>query len=135
MNLKQKSAEPFVRISKRGVAIPFWKAMLVRVIALAAALVICAVIIYAIVKLNPLKVYGAMFDGAFGTNKRSWVTIRDIMMLLLVAVGLAPAFSDAVLEHRRGRPDPLLGGIAAAACMIYLDNTCPAFRSSSSCLC
>jgi ABC-type uncharacterized transport system permease subunit len=121
MNLKQKSAEPFVRISKRGVAIPFWKAMWIRVVALAAALVICAVIIYAIVKLNPLKVYGAMFDGAFGTNKRSWVTIRDIMMLLLVAIGLAPAFRMR-FWNIGAEGQILIGGIAAAACMIYLDK-------------
>ena len=119
---KQKSTEPFVRISKRGVAIPFWRSILIRVIALIAALVICAVIIYAIVRLNPLKVYGAMFEGAFGTNKRIWVTIRDIMMLLIVAVGLAPAFRMR-FWNIGAEGQILMGGCAAAACMIYLGNT------------
>ncbi len=124
MNNKLKSSEPFVRISKRGVAIPFWRSMWIRAIALVAALVICAVIIYAIVKLNPLKVYGAMFDGAFGTNKRMWVTIRDMMMLLCIAVGLAPAFKMR-FWNIGAEGQVLIGGCAAAACMIYLGNTLP----------
>jgi len=119
MNKKPKSTEPFVRISKRGVAIPFWKSILIRVIAIVAALVICAVIIYAIVRLNPLKVYVAMFEGAFGTNKRVWVSIRDMMMLLLIAVGLAPAFRMR-FWNIGAEGQVLMGGIAAAACMIYL---------------
>jgi simple sugar transport system permease protein len=119
MKKKHKSTEPFVRISKRGVAIPFWRSMWIRAIALVAALLICAVIIYAIVKMNPLKVYGAMFDGAFGTNKRMWVTIRDMMMLLMVAVGLAPAFRMR-FWNIGAEGQVLMGGIAAAACMIYL---------------
>ncbi|NLC77649.1 MAG: ABC transporter permease, partial [Clostridia bacterium] len=89
MQPELKHTEPFVRISKRGVPFPVWKAMGIRLLALLAALVLCAVIIFAIVKLNPLKVYGAMFEGAFGTNKRMWVTIRDMMMLLCIALGLA----------------------------------------------
>ena len=100
-----KVNEPFVRVSKRGVAMPVWKAFSIRGIALVAALAICAIIIFAIVKMNPLKVYGAMFEGAFGTDKRMWVTIRDMMMLLCIAIGLAPRIPDAILEHRSGRPD------------------------------
>ena len=114
-----KHTEPFVRISKRGVAIPFWKATGIRVLALVAALIICAVIIFAIVKLNPLKVYGAMFEGAFGTNKRMWVTIRDMMMLLCIAVGLAPAFRMR-FWNIGAEGQVLVGGIVSAACMIYL---------------
>ena len=84
--------EPFVIVSKRGIAIPFWRAIGIRAIALVSALIISAIVIYLIVEMNPLKVYSAMFEGAFSTNKRMWVTIRDMMMLLCIAVGLAPAF-------------------------------------------
>src|SRR5690554_6497852 len=92
MNHENTYTEPFIRISKRGVPIPIWKAMGIRAMALLASLLVCAIIIFSIVKLNPLKVYGAMFEGGFGTDKRMWVTIRDTMMLLCIAIGLAPAF-------------------------------------------
>ena len=90
--MNKERREPWVRIAKRGVVLPRWKAWGIRGIALVGALVLCAIIIYSIVELNPLKVYGAMFEGAFGTNRRMWVTIRDTMMLLCIGIGLAPAF-------------------------------------------
>ena len=119
--MKREHKEPFVRISKRGVVMPTWKAWGIRGISLVAALVICAIIIFAIVKLNPLKVYGAMFEGAFGTNKRLWVTIRDAMMLLCIAVGLAPAFKMR-FWNIGAEGQILMGAIASAGCMVYLSK-------------
>lgn len=109
--------EPFVRIAKRD-SIPTLKAWIIRIIGLVLALVVCAFIIYALVKLSPIKVYQAMFKGAFGTNKRSWVTIRDAMMLLCIGVGLAPAFKMR-FWNIGAEGQILVGGIATAACMIY----------------
>ena len=103
---------------------PLWKAIGVRAIAFTIALIICGFIIYAIVKLNPLKVYGAMVNGAFGTNNRMWATIRDTMMLLCIAVGLAPAFRMR-FWNVGAEGQILAGGITSAACMIYLGNSMP----------
>ncbi len=123
MKRKRESREPLIRISKRGL-LPTWKSWSVRGIALAASLVVCAIVIYIIVKLNPLKVYGAMFEGAFGTEKRTWVTIRDTMMLLCIALGLSPAFRMR-FWNVGAEGQVLAGGIVAAACMIYLGKTVP----------
>lgn len=116
--------EPFLRISKRGGVMPAWRAWGIRALGLALSLVVCSIIIYSIVKMNPIKVYGAMIQGAFGTNKRSWVTIRDTMMLLCIAIGLAPAFRMR-FWNVGAEGQILVGGIAAAACMIYWGNTIP----------
>lgn len=118
-----KANEPFVRITKRD-GLPFWQGWLFRLIALALALVVCAIIIFAMVKLNPLKVYGAMWQGAFGSNKRIWVTLRDTMMLLCIGVGLAPAFKMR-FWNIGAEGQILVGGIATAACMIYLGSSMP----------
>jgi hypothetical protein len=83
--------EPLIRISKRT-GISHGKAWGIRGIALLLSLVVSGFVIFAIVKLSPIKVYAAMFDGAFSTPKRSWATIRDSVMMLCIAVGLAPAF-------------------------------------------
>ncbi|MBR5292686.1 MAG: ABC transporter permease [Clostridia bacterium] len=121
--MKVESKEPLFRISKRG-AMARGKAWGIRLIAVALSLVVCAFIIFAIVKMNPLKVYGAMFEGAFSTSKRTWVTIRDTMMLLCIAVGLAPAFKMK-FWNIGAEGQILMGGIAAAACMIYIGNKLP----------
>jgi len=121
--MKIESKEPLFRISKRG-EMARGKAWGIRLMAVALSLIVCAFIIFAIVKLNPLKVYGAMFEGAFSTSKRTWVTIRDTMMLLCIAIGLAPAFKMK-FWNIGAEGQILMGGIAAAACMIYIGNKLP----------
>ena len=114
---------PLVRIAKRD-AMVWWKRWCVRVIAVLLALLVSAVVIYAIVKMSPLKVYFAMWDGAFGTTRRTWITIRDTMMLLCIGVGLAPAFKMR-FWNIGAEGQILVGGIATAACMIYLGASLP----------
>ncbi len=112
--------EPFVRIARRSTI--YWaKAWGIRAAAIVAALVVDALIIYFITKLNPLSVYGTMFDGAFGSTRRVWMTLREMMMLLCIAVGLAPAFKMR-FWNVGAEGQVLVGGIATAACMIYLKD-------------
>ena len=89
--MMKQHKEPILRIAKRdSIATP--KAYGIRILAVVLALAVSGLFIYAVTKLNPFQVYEAMFKGAFGTERRSWVTIRDAMMLLAIGVGLAPAF-------------------------------------------
>ena len=112
--------EPLLRIAKRDV-IPFYKAWGIRLIAILLSLVVCAGVIYAIVKMNPLDVYATMFKGAFGTQRKIWATTREVMMLLCVSVGLAPAFKMK-FWNIGAEGQILVGGVATAACMIYFGN-------------
>ena len=109
-----------LRIQKR-MNMPLWAQWLVRLAAIVLALLIDAVIIYSLTKMNPLKVYSTMFTGVFGTERRIWNAIRDIMMLLCIGVGLAPAFKMK-FWNIGAEGQILVGGIAAAACMIYLKD-------------
>lgn len=111
------SREPLVRIVKKE-GTPFWKGMLIRLCALVIALILCALIIVAIINVNPLKVYGTMWEGAFGTSKRMWFTLRDTATLLCIAVGLAPAFAMK-FWNVGAEGQVLMGGIATVACMKY----------------
>ena len=123
--------EPLIRIAKRD-SMPFWQSTLIRVLSIILALVVCGVIIYLLVKVNPLEVYKSMVEGAFGAfkkdykffNRRTWITIRDTMMLLCIAVGLAPAFKMR-FWNIGAEGQILVGGIATAACMIYLKTLPP----------
>ena len=114
---------PLVRIAKRD-AMVWWQRWCVRLASVVLALLVCAVVIYAIVKMSPLKVYFAMWDGAFGTPRRTWITVRDTMMLLCIGVGLAPAFKMR-FWNIGAEGQILVGGIATAACMIYLGSSLP----------
>lgn len=122
--IKHEDREPLIRISKRA-SIKRTRAWSIRGVALIAALLISGLVIFAIVKLNPVKVYISMLQGAFGTTRRSWITIRDAMMLLCVGIGLAPAFKMR-FWNIGAEGQILVGGIATAACMIYFGNSVPA---------
>ena len=91
MSQIKQGHEPLLRIAKRD-GISRSKAYTIRIVAVLLSLVVSGIFIFAVTKLNPLEVYEAIYDGALGTTKRSWVTIRDTMMLLCIGVGLAPAF-------------------------------------------
>ena len=76
--------EPFARMVKRD-HISVGKAWSIRLIAVALSLVVAALVIVAITKQNPIEVYLGIIDGAVGSNRRIWVTIREMMVLLWVS--------------------------------------------------
>ena len=112
--------EPFVRISRRG-SITRRQSWTVRAIAILLALIVCGFVIMAIVHMNPIDVYIAMFQGSFGTGRRLWITLRDMALLLLVGVALAPAFKMK-FWNLGGEGQLLMGGVVTAACMLYLTD-------------
>jgi simple sugar transport system permease protein len=118
-----EAREPFVRITKRS-GLPRLKAWGIRLLAIFLALVVCAAVIYVIVHMNPVRVYATMFRGAFSTARRTWVTVRDTMMLLIIGVGLAPAFKMR-FWNIGAEGQILAGGLATAACMIYWGGRMP----------
>ena len=95
--------------------------LLVRVIGLVLALAVSGVLIYAITKLNPIDVYAEMANGVFGTSRRVWTWLRDLALLLLVAVGLAPAFKMR-FWNIGAEGQILVGALATSACMIYMGS-------------
>ena len=99
-NTEQRDAsrhDPFLRIVKRN-SLHWWQNLLIRLAAVILAMAVCAMVIYGIVHLNPLLVYGSIWNGAFGTVTRTWITIKETAFLLCIAVGLA--------EYWRGRTNP-----------------------------
>ncbi len=118
--IEHEIKEPFVRIARRK-SMVWWKAWGVRLIGFLLSLIISALVIFLIVKMNPLKVYQTMFDGVFGSKMRFWNTIRDLMILLLVSVALAPAFKMK-FWNIGAEGQILIGGCATAVCMIYFSH-------------
>ncbi|MCD8104155.1 MAG: ABC transporter permease [Lachnospiraceae bacterium] len=115
--------EPFLRMSKRE-SISLWKEALIYFVAILLALIVCAGVIYALVQMNPIDVYKAIFDGALGSKRRIWITVRDTLTLLCIGVGLAPAFRMR-FWNIGAEGQILVGGVAAAALMINLADKIP----------
>lgn len=122
---KKKYREPLARIAKRD-TISVLLSWGIRAGAVLLSLIVSAVVIYSITKMNPVKVYAAMFEGAFGSQRKFWITIRDTMSLLCIGVALAPAFKMR-FWNIGAEGQVLVGGIATAACMIYLGDVLPTY--------
>ena len=88
------------------------------IIALILALIVCGAVIVALVKMNPVDVYKAIWDGAMGSERRIWQTIRDTMVLLCIAIGLAPAFKMKFWNI--GAEGQILVGAVAQVRLVFL---------------
>lgn len=121
--MSKTAAEPLVRISKRE-GTTFVQKVLVRAIAILLALVVDAFFIFFVTGLNPISVYGVMWNGTFmNTTRFSWA-LRDLSSLLCIAIALAPAFKMR-FWNIGGEGQTLMGCLASASCMILLRDVLP----------
>lgn len=117
--------EPWIRLKKRS-SVSIGKAVGIRCIAVVLSLLVCALIIVAITGQNPVEVYQGIIDGAVGTKRRTWVTIRETMTLLIIAIGLAPVFKMR-FWNIGAEGQVLVGGVCTAALMIYCKDAIPSW--------
>ena len=71
---------------------PWYTAWAIRLGAIVAALLVCALVTTVTTGENPIAVYGAMISGAFGTARRSWITFQGMAVLLCISLAVTPAF-------------------------------------------
>ncbi len=118
-----KVRTPLFHIVKRE-DIPWWRRWIIRAIAIILALILCGIISMALTGENPFSIYGAMLHGAFGTSRKIWVLVQNIAILLCISVALAPAFKMR-FWNLGGDGQTIIGGLAAAACMITMSGSLP----------
>lgn len=121
MNKKKK--EPLFHIVKRD-ALPWYQSMGIRALAILLALILCAIVTTITTGTNPIQVYKSIFIGAFGSVRKTWITFQNIAILLLISLALTPAFKMK-FWNIGGEGQVLIGGLAAAACMICLSDKMP----------
>lgn len=116
-----KKREPLFHIVKRN-AIPWWKAWIIRAIAILAAVIVCSVVTILLTKQNPVMVWVAMFKGAFGTDRIIWRLFRDVALLLCVALAVTPAFKMR-FWNCGAEGQVLMGCLATFAVVRFLGGT------------
>lgn len=121
--METKVKEPLFHISKRD-NLSVKRKVVVRAIAIVLALIISAVITAVATGINPLEVYSSILRGAFGSARKTWITIQDLSILLLISLALTPAFRMK-FWNIGGEGQILMGGLGAATCMICFGNSLP----------
>ena len=120
MNSRTDMKEPVVRLIKRD-DLPRIKSWGYRIAAVLLALALCGVLLYFLTGESPFVIYKTMIYGALGTGRKRWVTLREVMLLLGVAVALTPAFKMK-FWNIGAEGQILVGAIATTTVMIYGKN-------------
>ena len=121
--MNNKTHSPLFHVSKRGL-LPWYKVWAIRGGGLLLAILVCGLITTLVTKQNPIAVYGAIINGSFGSPRKIWILLQNIAMLLCVSLAVTPAFRMRCW-NLGGEGQALIGGLAAAACMILLANKMP----------
>ena len=120
---KSTLKEPLFHVVKRD-EMKKQQEWLVRGIAILFALILCAVITTVFTGDNPIAVYKSIFMGAFGSSRKTWITLQNISILLIISLALTPAFRMK-FWNIGGEGQVLIGGLASAVCMICLKDVMP----------
>lgn len=121
--MKPKNHEKKFHIVKRD-ALPWYQAWGIRGLAIVLAMLVCAIVTMTVTGDNPVQVFGTIFNGAFGSTRKTWITFQDMSILLLISLAITPAFKMR-FWNIGAEGQTLIGGLAAAACMIKLDGVVP----------
>ena len=106
---------PLITITKRESS-TLGRSILVRVIAILAALVVSSIITVLVTGDNPLKLFKTIFDGAFGSD-RIWGTAENVVILLGIALAITPAFKMR-FWNIGAEGQVLIGALASALVMM-----------------
>ena len=121
--MNSKARTPLFHVAKRA-ALPWYKSWAIRGAALLLALVACALVTMLMTGENPIQIYITIFKGSFGTERRVWMLLQNLAMLLCVALAITPAFRMRCW-NLGGDGQMLAGCLASAACMILLAGKLP----------
>ncbi len=104
--------------------LPWYRSMLIRAVAVVAALLVSAVVIVLLTKKNPIQIYSSMISGAFGSSLRIWSLLQNIAMLLCVSLAVTPAFKMK-FWNIGAEGQVMVGGLATVAVMMFLGDSLP----------
>ncbi len=121
MNEKKKG--PLFHIVKRP-EISLKQAILIRVAAILISVAICAVVIFLLTGDDPVSVFKTIWEGSFGSERRLWVLLQNVSILLIISLAMAPAFRMR-FWNIGGEGQVMISVLAASSCMIMLGGRIP----------
>ncbi len=110
--------EPFVRIVKRD-NITIQKVIIIYSVALVVGLLLSGIICTLFSHKNLIDFFASLFNGAFGSERKFWLLLQDMSLLLGTSIALLPAFKMK-FWNLGGNGQILVGCLSSVACMFYL---------------
>ena len=121
MNEKKKG--PLAHIVKRP-AISWQQAFGIRVLAIVLAILVCAAVTFLLTGDDPVSVFKTIWEGSFGSERRFWVLMQNVSILLIISLAMGPAFRMR-FWNIGGEGQVMIGVLATASCMIMLGGKVP----------
>ena len=121
--MHNKTREPLFHISKRD-ALPWYRAWAIRLIAILAALIVCAVITVLFTGQNPADVFFTIVKGAIGSPYKIKMLLRDLAFLLCISLAVTPAFKMR-FWNIGAEGQVLISALVSAGCMLKLADKLP----------
>lgn len=115
--------EPLFHVVKRA-TIPFWKAMLIRVIAVLIAFLFCTLLSSILIGKTPGQFLSTFFKSVLGSSRRLWNLAKDAAKLLCIALAITPAFRMR-FWNIGAEGQTLIGALGAVAVIFYLRGKIP----------
>lgn len=112
--------DPLFHVVKRD-TIPFRKSILIRIIAVVAALLFCSLLSVFLIHANPVEFLSTLFAGTFGSARRLWKFAKDTAVLLCIALAITPAFRMR-FWNIGAEGQTFVGALSAAAVAYYLGS-------------
>lgn len=123
MTSRKTGTEPLFRIVKRD-NLPKWKAWVIRVVAVVAALLLGAIISTGLTGGGFGTFFVEFFTGIFGNTNRILNFFQDTAILLCITLAVAPAFKMR-FWNIGAEGQVLMSGLACVICMFYIKDSIP----------
>lgn len=122
-NKKTHIKEPLFHIVKRD-AIPLYKSVLVRVVAIILALLTCAFFMFIVTGCGPVELVSRMVAGNFGTKRKIWTMLMNLALLQCISLAVTPAFKMK-FWNLGAEGQTLIGALVSVILMLRLGGTLP----------
>ena len=120
---EKRTREPLVHIVKRD-AMPWHRALLIRALAVVAAVLLCSLLSIIMIKADPFAFIKTLVDGAVGSERRLWKLAKDAAVLLCISLAVTPAFRMK-FWNIGAEGQTLIGALGAVAVAYYLGGKVP----------
>ena len=122
--MNEKKRGPLAHIVKRP-AISRRQAYAIRAMSILLAVVVCAIVTFLLTGDDPISVFKTIWEGSFGSERRFWVLMQNMSILLIISLAMGPAFRMR-FWNIGGEGQVMIGVLATASCMIMLGGKLPA---------
>ena len=110
--------EPLFHIAKRD-NLKTRYVILIYAIAIRGSLFLGGIICSLVSRGDPFSFFGSLIEGCFGTERKIWLFLQELALILTVSMALVPAFKMK-FWNLGANGQILMGGLASVACMYYM---------------